>query len=329
MLRNALTLTAAVAALLTPVLSSAPARADDYPSRPIEVIATFGAGGGADLMARQFARLAEPHLHVAMPVVNVSGASGNAGLTRVLTNPADGYTVGTLIALSVSSWASGLGTAKPDNFAYVAMMQNSPSMLYVSKNSPFKTYEDFAAHAKANPGKLRVATSGYGTQDDITLKYLGSQGVPVTNVPFARPSERYASPIGGHTDAIYEEPGDVAQFLKSGDLRPIVVFDKQRHPSFPDVPASAELGLDIGDLPNFRTLAVPASTPPERVQKLHEAAAKVLASPEWKTFCADTFTCVDTLVTPDQAKEEVKAFYETVKGYLDRFATKTVGQTPG
>ena len=92
-----------------------------------------------------------------------------------------------------------------------------------------------------------------------------------------------------------------------GQVRAPVVFDKQRHPSFPDVPASAELGLDIGDLPNFRTLAVPASTPPDRVQKLHEAAAKVLASPEWKTFCADTFTCVDTLVTPEQASGAASA----------------------
>src|SRR3546814_7275919 len=68
-------------------------------------------------------------------------------------------------------------------------------------------------------GQLTVATSGYGTQDDVTLQLLAGGGIEMTNVPFEKPAERYASPIGGHTDAIYEEPGDVAQFVKSGQMK--------------------------------------------------------------------------------------------------------------
>src|SRR3546814_2985932 len=79
----------------------------------------------------------------------------------------------------------------------------------------------------------------------------------MTNVPFEKPAERYASPIGGHTDAIYEEPGDVAQFVKSGQMKPLVVFAKERHPEFPDVPTSSELGIDISGLDHFSTIAVP------------------------------------------------------------------------
>jgi len=148
-------------------------------------------------------------------------------------------------------------------------------------------------------------------------------------VPFAKPAERYASTVGRHTEAIYEEPGDVAQFIKSGDLRPIVVFDEKRHPSFPDVPASAEKGLKISDLPNFRTLAVPAKTPPERVKVLADAAQKVLASPEWKNFCTETFTCVEQTYTPEQAAQMVSQFHTKVKDYLQRFAdekTATAGR---
>lgn len=291
---------------------------EEYPSRPIEMIVTFGPGGGADLMGRQVSRLAEPILGVPMPVANISGASGNAGLTRLLTSPPDGYSVATLIALSVSSWAAGLGTAKPDDFKVVAMMQNSPSMLFVPKNSPYKTGQQFIDAAKASPGKLRVATSGLGTQDDITVRYMASKGVTTKNVPFAKPAERYASTVGGHTDALYEEPGDVAQFIQSGDLRPLMVFDKQRHASFPDVIASTEVGLDITDLPNFRTIAVPAKTPDAVVQTLANAMNQVLDKPEWKQFCESTFTCTEKM-SPQQAQQVVANFYTTVQGYLKQF----------
>ena len=312
---------AAIAACVVMVGGTGQATAQDkYPSRPIDVVVTFGPGGGADLMGRKFSQLAEPILGVALPVANIAGASGNAGLTRVRTNPADGYSVATLIALSVSSWAAGIGTHKPEDFKYVGMMQSSPSMLFVPKSSPFKTYQDLVAHAKANPGKLRCATSGYGTMDDITLKYLATQGINITNVPFGKPAERYASTVGSHTDLIYEEPGDVASFVKSGDLRPIIVFDEARHAEFKDVPSSAELGLKINDLPNFRTIAVHADTPDDKVKVLADAAAKILASNEWKEFCAQTYTCTKPLSPADTAKL-VKDFHKSVATYLEKFPT--------
>ncbi|MCB1519107.1 MAG: tripartite tricarboxylate transporter substrate binding protein [Hyphomicrobiaceae bacterium] len=319
-LRGAARASALAAIILGGTLSSQVAAQEKYPSRPIDVIVTFGAGGGADLMGRKFSQFAEPLLGVALPVANVSGASGNAGLTRLLTDASDGYSVATLIALSVSAWAAGIGNHNPDEFAYVGMMQSSPSMLFVNKDSPFKTYKDLADFATANPGKLRCATSGYGTMDDITLKYLATKGVKIVNVPFGKPAERYASTVGGHTDLIYEEPGDVAQFLKSGDLRPLIVFDEARHASFPDVSNSKELGLEINDLPNFRTIAVSAKTPADRVAVLNAAANKILASDEWKKFCESTYTCTKAL-SPDETKARVVAFYKTVKGYLDKFPT--------
>jgi tripartite-type tricarboxylate transporter receptor subunit TctC len=299
------------------LFQAVPASAQEkFPSRPIEMIVTFGPGGGADAMGRKMSQLLEPILKVPLPVSNISGASGNAGLTKLLTNTTDGYTVATMIALSVSSWAAGLGTAKPEDFTVVAIAQNSPSMLFVPQDSPFKTIKELLEHAKAHPGTLKVATSGYGTQDDITLMYLASKGYKLTNVPFAKPAERYASPLGKHTDAIYEEPGDVAQFLAGKQLRPLVVFDDERHASFPEVPTSLELGLNISDLPNFRTISVPAKTPRDRVNTLAAAIGTVLDSPDWKKFCAETYTCVTKKYTPDEAQAYVKAFYVSTQNYL-------------
>jgi tripartite-type tricarboxylate transporter receptor subunit TctC len=242
------------------------AAAEAYPTRPIEVVVSFGPGGGADVMGRQFARQAEARLGVAMPVANVAGASGDLGLARVAASPPDGYTVGQVIALTVTAWAAGVGTPRLDGLEYVALMQNSPSMLFVSKNSPLRSFADLVAEAKARPGSIDVATSGVGTPDDITLRYLAANGIETVAIPFGKPGERYSSTVGGHTDVLYEEPGDVVGFLQSGDLRPLVVFDAKRHAAFPDVPTSGEFGLEISDLPNFRRLAVPAGTPPERVE---------------------------------------------------------------
>lgn len=292
---------------------------DKFPNRPIELVVTFGPGGGADTMGRKMSQLLEKSLGVPVPVSNVGGASGNAGLSKVLSAAPDGYTAGTLIALTVSSWASGLGTSKATDFSIAAVVQDSPSMLFVPTDSVHKTFQDFLNHAKNNPGSLKVATSGYGTQDDITLKYFAAQGYRTTNVPFANPAERYASPLGKHTDAIYEEPGDVAAFLKSKRMRPLVVFDNVRHLAFPDVPTSKEMGFEISDLPNFRTIAVSAKTPPEVLNALSAAVNAAMATPDWKAFCAETYTCASRSYTPAEAQAYVAAFQLKVSNYLKSF----------
>lgn len=311
--------TAMLAALLAVGATSFAQAQEKYPNRPVELVVTFGPGGGADTMGRKMSQLLEKQLGVPFPVSNVGGASGNAGLTKVLTAAPDGYTAGTLIALTVSSWAAGLGTAKAEDFAIAAVTQDSPSMLFVPTDSPFKTFKDLLEYAKENPGKLKVATSGYGTQDDITLKYFANKGYKMTNVPFAKPAERYASPLGKHTDAIYEEPGDVAPFLKAGQLRPLVVFDDERHPAFKDMLTSKELGFEISDLPNFRTISVSAKTPPEKVMILSKAINAAMATPEWKAFCAETYTCASRSYTPAEAQVYVKAFQDKVAAYLKSF----------
>jgi tripartite-type tricarboxylate transporter receptor subunit TctC len=290
--------------------------ADDYPDRPIELIVTFGPGGGADLMGRQMARLLEPKLGVSVPVTNVAGASGNAGLTRLATSPADGYTLGTLISLTVASWAGEIGDVDADDFDIIAIIQNTPSMLFVRPDRGFDSVEELFEHARENPGELTVATSGYGTQDDVTLILLAEDGVDMSNVPMAAPAERYASTVGGHTDVLYEEPGDITPFLQSGDLVPLVVFDHERHPEFPDVPTAQEIGFDIAGLYTFRSVAAPAGTPQEVIERLEQAIIEATESEEWQTFCRETYTCIEP-VTGEEARAMVENFYETIAAKLN------------
>ncbi|HTO49586.1 MAG TPA: tripartite tricarboxylate transporter substrate binding protein [Burkholderiales bacterium] len=303
----------AVAGLLltaAPTLTSAQDK--QYPSRPVDMIVNFGPGGGADQLGRIMSKLLEPVLGVPLPVANVAGASGNAGLTKVLTSTPDGYTLGTLTGLSISAWASGLGKMQVKDFAYIAVVQSSPSMLFVAKDSKIADYKGLLDAARANPGKLRVATAGYGTLDDIAIKFLASKGVQLVNVPFAKPGERYLSPLGGHSEALFEEPGDIVQFLESKQYRPIVVFGEKRHPSFPDTPASGEFGHHI-DLPNWRAVVTSAKVPAAALATLNAAVAKSLESAEWKKFCSETYTCIGRMTSQESLAFVEKNFDDVSK----------------
>ncbi len=312
---------ALVGATLTLFASATPFAEDAFPARPVEIVVPFGAGGGADVMARKMAHILEPLIGVPLFVTNIPGASGNAGLTRVLTNPADGYTMAVLIGVTVSAWAAGIGYAKPDDFAVLAAAQQSASMLFVPADSPFKSFHALLNYAKTHPGRVKVATSGYGTIDDITLKYFGALGYGLVNVPYARPEQRYVSSFGHRTQALYEEPGDVARLVEAKRLRALVVFDTARHAAFQDVPSSQELGFRINDFPSFRVLVVRAGTPADRQRRLVDAIGKALETTEWKKFCAETYSCTQAS-TPQRAARRVEDFYQTSQRYLKQLGVE-------
>ncbi len=291
--------------------------AQEFPSRPIDMIVNFGPGGGADGMGRTVARLLSPLLGVPVPASNVAGAAGNTGLTKVAGATGDGYTIGTMTGLTVSSWASGMGSLTPDDFSYLAIVQSSPSMLFVPEDSPFKSYQDLLDYTRDNPGEVRVATAGLGTLDDLTLKFLGTKGHEMKNVPYAKPAERYISPLGGHTEVLYEEPGDVAQFLEAGQIRALVIFREERHPRFPDLPTSFEFGHEIS-FPNWRAVVTAAGVPDDRAQVLNDAMAQVVSHEDWKKYCAVKFSCIEPM-SPDEGHAFVKKQYDDLSRFMKQF----------
>jgi tripartite-type tricarboxylate transporter receptor subunit TctC len=293
---------------------------EKFPSRPIEMVVNFGTGGGADQMGRIAAKLLESNLSVAVPVSNVAGASGNTGLAKVAGAQPDGYTIGTLTGISISAWAAGMGRMKIDDFAYVGVIQSSPSMLFVAGDSPIKSYKQLLEYAKANPNKVKIATAGLGTLDDFAVRYLATKGYQVVNAPYAKPGERYMSVLGKHTEVLFEEPGDVTQFLEGKQLVPIVVFGSTRHPNFGDVPASAEFGHNI-DLPNWRALVTSPKVPKERLAVLSAALEKITQTDEWKKFCAQTYTCIPTM-DPAASKQFVQKNYDDAFAFLKDSGTK-------
>jgi len=290
----------ALAAAGLPLHRAAFAASEKYPTRPIEMIVPWGPGGGADQLARQIGKLAEPMFGQGVPVVNVPGGTGATGMAKLLATPPDGYSAAIYIADAHALLAGSNPRWKLSDITPAAVMIQAPSFIFVAQDSRFKTWEDFEKEAKANPGKLKVATLGFGSVDDFTLSYLAGKGVNVNQVPFSKPSERYVSILGGHADALYEQAGDVGSFLAGKQMRPLLVFGKERFPAFKDVPCSYELGYQVA-LPQFRAVVLRAGTPEGALSVFDSVMGKVAATEEYKKFLTEQIADPNSYLTASQS----------------------------
>ncbi len=281
----------ALAALLFAALALVAHAQEKYPSRPIEFIVPWGPGGGADQLARKAGKLMEEDLKVSFPVVNSPGATGNTGMAKLLAAQPDGYAISiltwdtyALLATTNTRW--GLKDIIP-----VALMIKQPSSFLTASNGPLKTWADVEREAQTRP--LKVAVTGFGSPDEITVNYFVARGLKLVPVPFANPSERYTAVLGGHADVLYEQIGDVRSFVDSKQIHPVIVFADKRFSVFPDVPASKELGYDI-TLPQRRAVIMKAGTDPQKVKTIASALAKVAASPEYQAYLKEQYATDDS-----------------------------------
>jgi tripartite-type tricarboxylate transporter receptor subunit TctC len=292
--------------------------AEKYPDLPIDFICTWGVGGGADQMARTIGRLAEKNLGVAMPISNIPGASGNSGMASLLAAKTDGYTIATYIADTLGTIPAGTARHKLSDMEWIVRTQVAQSYLFVKPDSPFKTIHDLLKYAKENPGKLKVAATGFGTVDDITVRYLASKGYQMTTIPLPQPGERYANALGGHSEVLYEQAGDIKQYLEAKQLRPLIIFATKRLASFPDLPCSKELGLDI-TLPQFRSIVTKKGVTADRAKILVDAFKKAMDSPEWNKFAADQYLDPESYMGPEEFAPWVAGEVETLRQFMKTY----------
>ena len=302
---------------LYPVLTAAPARAT-YPERPVELIVPWGPGGGADQLARLVSKLVEPLLGQGIPVVNVPGATGGTGMAKLLSAPADGYSAAIYIADSHVLLAGKNPRWSMNDIMPVAVMLEGPSFVFVAQDSRFKTWQDFEKEAKANPGKLKIATLGFGSVDDLSISVIEhGKGLKFVQVPFSKPSERYVSILGGHADALYEQAGDVASFLNNKQMRPLLIFGKDRLAAFKDTPSSYELGIPVA-LPQFRSIVVRSGTPADIIQKLSKTLADIAHTDEYKKFLVEQFadpsSFKDASVAPAYVSQQLEDMKKAMAG---------------
>ena len=298
----------------------AAAAQEPYPSRPIEFIVPWGPGGGADQVARKSGKMMEDDLKVSFPVVNVPGATGNTGMTKLLAAQPDGYSISIMTWDTYALLATNPATRwSLKDIIPVALMIKQPSAFMTATNSNLKTWADVEREAKTR--SLKVAVTGFGSPDDITVNYFVARGRKLIAVPFANPGERYTAVLGNHADLLYEQLGDVRSFLDSKQIQPVIIFSDKRYAVFPDVPASKELGFDI-TLPQRRAVIMKAGTDPAKVKVISDALAKVAASPEYKTYLKEQYATDDSYFAAADAAKIMEEDLAQMKRYAAETAAK-------
>ena len=268
-------------ALVAAILPVAPAQAQTYPARSIELIVPFAPGNAPDIVARGLADGLGKQLGQQIVVVNKPGAGGAIGYKYLDSRKPDGYTMA-LSSNSVSTgFHSGMMSLTHKDFAHVARVCAEYPVLAVRANAPYANLKDLVAYARKSPGKLRVGSTSIGSHMHLTAAaFFGEQGVDVTLVPYPT-GGHVTSLIGGEIDAIVTLTASVSQHARGGPLKILGVFASARDPVLPDVATANEQGFNFqSDL--WRGIAMPKGTPQAVVARMEEALGKVVNSPEFR-----------------------------------------------
>ncbi|HEX2390436.1 MAG TPA: tripartite tricarboxylate transporter substrate-binding protein [Casimicrobiaceae bacterium] len=283
---------------------------DRYPSRPIEFIVPWGTGGGADQVARKLGQLLEPELKVSLPVINVPGATGQTGHAKLMSANPDGYTIEVMTGDTFALLADPGAKLKLADFIPLGIVIQQASGFFAAENGPYKTWADVEKAAKEQP--LKVAVTGFNSPDDITVNYFVAKGLKLNSVPYAKPSERYTSVLGGHADLLYEQAGDVRNFVDTKQIRPLIFFYGSKVDAFPNVPVSTALGHNI-TLPQFRVILVKAGTDPSHVKLLSDALAKAAASADFKAYLKEQYADEGSFIAGGESIRYMQAWLDDAK----------------
>jgi len=310
------TLLAAGAAMAAwPMASGRLFAQDRYPSRPVEFIVPWGAGGGADQLARRLGKLLEPELGVSMPILNIPGATGNTGTSKLLTSQPDGHTIALFIGDTMGTLVSGAARWKLDDIVPLGVMIRQPTGLFVKHDAKWKDFAELLADSKTR--ELKVGITGFGSPDEIQINQMNEKGSKFRLVPFANPGERYASILGGHADVLVEQAGDVRSFLTSNQMRPIAFFSEQPQFGHESIALAKDFGFTIA-IGQFRSVVMRAGTDPRHVAVLAAAIEKVANSADFKQYLSDELAFADSFVPAAQARAFLDREFQSIASNLPK-----------
>ncbi|MBX6318278.1 tripartite tricarboxylate transporter substrate binding protein [Pigmentiphaga sp.] len=263
------------------VVGAAPA--DDYPSRPIRLLVGFGPGGPTDLTFRKLAELAARHLGQPIIVENKPGVGATlAASTMARQDKPDGYTIASATAgLFRVPYMQKVDWDPIRDFTWIAGLGGYTFVLAVKADSPYRTVADLVKYAKANPGKVSVATAGAGTSMHLlTEAFAAESGTELTHVGYKSSSEAAVSLLGGQTVAALDAIGSLLPHVQSGALRLLMSFDAEPTPLLKDVPTARSLGYAIVNSAPYGLIG-PKGMPESVVNKLAAAFKAAVDDPEY------------------------------------------------
>jgi tripartite-type tricarboxylate transporter receptor subunit TctC len=275
---------ALLAALAALSLAAAPARAENWPTRPVRIVNTFAAGGAADILARIVAERLSATFGQQFFVETRAGAGGIIGVQTVINTPPDGYnfviTNVSLLSLDPTSKPS-LGFDPRRDLTNIAYIAGSPIALSVNPSSGMKTLADFVARAKSSHKPLPYSSSGIGSMGHLVAEMFARKaGLRFEHIPYKGASQGIADVVGGHITFSSQTVSSTAAMLKAGSLIGLAQTGKERLPDFPSVPTFAEAGYpDVASTIWF-SLSGPAKLPVDIVTKVNRTIAAAMTAPE-------------------------------------------------
>jgi tripartite-type tricarboxylate transporter receptor subunit TctC len=294
-------------ALLLAVALATPGRPaiaqDNYPSRPVKIIAPQAPGGGVDLVARIIADRLRVAMGQSFVIENQAGAGGAIATQMTARAQPDGYTlmIG-YVATHATNPAvkNNLGYDAVKDFTPIAMLGGTPNLLVVARAVPVDTLQELVTYGKANPGKLNYGTSGVGTLNHLLMEqFKHASAVPIMAVPYRSIGQAFTDAMGGQIQVIFPGLAAAMPHVRSGAFKPLAVTGDKRHPLLPNVPTFKESGYEGFNGLTWYGIVGPAKLPESITKKLNEEINKVLASPDLRdTFAAEALNVMP--MTPPQ-----------------------------
>jgi len=264
------------------LFAAAPAPAADYPTKAVRWVVPYPPGGTTDILARLIGNYLSEHLGQTFIVENKPGGGNNIGTEFVVRAAADGYT------LLLVNPANGINHSLYKNLKFnlltdivpVAGLARVPNVMEVNPNFPAKTVAEFIAYAKANPGKVNMASSGTGTSVHMSGElFMSMTGIKMAHVPYRGSAPALTDMLAGTVDVLFDNMPSSIGHIQGGKLRPLAVTTEKRSATLPDVPTVAET------VPGYEASAwfgigVPKGTPADVIEKLNKTVNEALKDPK-------------------------------------------------
>jgi len=251
-----------------------------YPSKPINFIVPYGAGGGADSRSRQICNLLSVELGQPVIVENKAGAGGNIGTDFIAKANPDGYTIGmgNFAPLAVNkALFKSLKFDPINDLTPIVLIDKGPLILTVNPNSAYKTVQDIVNAAKLKPGVLTFASGGIGGTHQLSAElFKQSAGIDMIHVPYKSGAAGVTDLLSGNVDLMFEQMYSAKPNIDANKLRAIAITSKNRSPLLPNVPTFAESGFPKVEVLNWQGFIAPKGTPKEIVMKINLAVNKIL-----------------------------------------------------
>jgi tripartite-type tricarboxylate transporter receptor subunit TctC len=272
------------AIVLAAVTGAAPAQ-QDFPTKPIQMMVAFPAGGSTDIAARIVGSIAEKELGQPIVVVNRGGAGGQIGWTELVRQKPDGYYLG-FINLPATNTVildperKAIFTEK--DFTPIINQVLDPGVIWVRADSPYKTVQDLLDAARKSPGAIRAATTGILSDDHLAILMTEevAPGAKFRLVHLEGGAAQFKEIMAGNIDVAYDNVGSIVKRVQSGEVRALAVMDDVRSKFLPDVPTMKELGYPTVMSNSTRGIAGPKGMPAALVAKLRDVLKKAIEDPE-------------------------------------------------